>query len=361
MRIKLEIESNNSKIVGLKESDSGLSIDRNWGYAFATLALSMAIAFPQVSEWVESQQPIRLLQRLAKNTSDVTDSKSTAFPTIKGSPITSGFGWRTHPLTGERKFHYGIDFGASKGTPIYAFEAGLVEFAGWRGGYGKAVVINHGAGKSTLYGHASKLSVRKGEQVLPGQIIGKVGSTGMSTAPHLHFEVRLNNKPVNPRPYLQQHKVSSNHSPRMQAFLATIRWAETGTSGTESYRKLVFNGTFNNFSTHPLIKQCASINGNKTCSTAAGAYQMLDKSWRDLQPKLKLPDFSPESQDRMAIEYIRRNGAISDIESGHFAKAACKVGKIWASFPCNSYNQNPKNISELSRYYQKQLSRMVVR
>ncbi|NJN13874.1 MAG: peptidoglycan DD-metalloendopeptidase family protein [Richelia sp. RM2_1_2] len=361
MRIKLEIESNNTKIVGLKESGSGLSVGRNWGYAFATLILCMAIAFPQVSEWVESQQPIRLLQRLAKNTSDVTDLKSTAFPTIKGTPVTSGFGWRTHPLTGERKFHYGIDFGASKGTPIYAFEAGLVEFAGWKGGYGKAVIINHGAGKSTLYGHASKLSVRKEEQVLPGQIIGKVGSTGMSTAPHLHFEVRLNNKPVNPRPYLQQHKLSSNYSPRMQAFLATIRWAETGTSRTESYQKLVFNGTFNNFSTHPLIKQCASINGKKTCSTAAGAYQMLDKSWRDLQPKLKLPDFSPESQDRMAIEYIRRNRAISDIESGNFANAACKVGKIWASFPCNSYDQNPKAMSELSRYYQKQLSWMVVR
>lgn len=357
MRIKLEIESNDTKIVGLKESGSNFSINRNWGYAFATLILCMAIALPQVSEWVESQLPIRLLQQLAKTTKNVTKLKNTAFPTTKGSPITSGFGWRTHPLTGEHKFHSGIDFGAPKGTPIYAFEAGLVEFAGPKGGYGKAVVINHSAGKSTLYGHASKLVVRKGERVVSGQMIGKIGSTGFSTGPHLHFEVRLNNKPVNPRPYLQQRELKSNYSPRMQAFLATIRWAETGTSGTESYRKLVFNGTFNSFSTHPLIKQCASINGKKTCSTAAGAYQMLDKSWWDLQPKLNLPDFSPASQDRMAIEYIRRNGAISDIESGHFAKAACKVGKIWASFPCNSYNQNPKNISELSRYYQKQLSR----
>ncbi len=217
MRIKLEIESNNTKIVGLKESGSGLSIDRNWGYAFATLALSMAITLPQVSKWVESQQPIRLLQRLAKNTNKLTDSKSTAFPTIKGSPITSGFGWRIHPITRERKFHSGIDFGASKGTPIYAFEAGLVEFAGWRGGYGKAVIINHGAGKSTLYGHASKLFVRQGERVVAGKKIGKIGSTGMSTGPHLHFEVRLNNKPVNPRPYLEQHKVNSNYSPRSNA------------------------------------------------------------------------------------------------------------------------------------------------
>ncbi|PAX51319.1 glycoside hydrolase family 24 protein [Brunnivagina elsteri] len=148
---------------------------------------------------------------------------------------------------------------------------------------------------------------------------------------------------------------SSKYSPRMQAFLATIRWAETGNSGTESYRKLVFNGTFNNFSTHPLQKQCAPINGRQICSTAAGAYQMLDKSWWDLQPKLKLPDFSPVSQDRMAVEYIRRNSAIKNVESGNFDKAACKVGKIWASFPCNSYNQNPKSMGELSKYYQQQL------
>ncbi|MEO0688185.1 MAG: lysozyme, partial [Cyanobacteria bacterium J06649_11] len=103
MRIKLEIESNNS-------DGRSFSIDKNWGYAFATLALSIAIALPQVSEWVESQQPIRLLQRLAKNTKKLTNSKSTAFPTVKGSPITSGFGWRIHPITRERKFHSGIDF-----------------------------------------------------------------------------------------------------------------------------------------------------------------------------------------------------------------------------------------------------------
>ncbi len=179
-------------------------ISPNWKYGFSTLVLCMAIAFPQFSGWVESQLPIRLLQQLAKTTNNVTESESTAFPTIKGSPITSGFGWRIHPLTGERKFHSGIDFGASKGSPIYAFEAGLVEFAGSKGGYGKAVIINHGARKSTLYGHANKLSVRKGERVATGQMIGEVGSTGFSTGPHLHFEVRLNNKPVNPRPYLQQ-------------------------------------------------------------------------------------------------------------------------------------------------------------
>jgi lysostaphin len=187
-------------------------ISPNWKYGFSTLVLCTAIAkrcckqiaIPQLSGWIESQLPIRLLQQLAKTTNNVTESESTAFPTTKGSPMTSGFGWRIHPLTGKRKFHSGIDFGASEGSPIYAFEAGKVEFAGSKGGYGKAVIINHGARKSTLYGHAKALSVRKGERVATGQMIGEVGSTGFSTGPHLHFEVRLNNKPVNPRPYLQQ-------------------------------------------------------------------------------------------------------------------------------------------------------------
>ena len=148
---------------------------------------------------------------------------------------------------------------------------------------------------------------------------------------------------------------SSQYSPQMQAFLATIRWAETGTSGSQSYRKLVFKGNFDNFSTHPLIKQCAPINGRRVCSTAAGAYQMLDESWYDLQPKLQLEDFSPRSQDKMAIEYIRRNGALSDIEVGNFDTAACKVGRVWASLICNDYSQNPKTLEQLRKHYQQEL------
>jgi muramidase (phage lysozyme) len=154
----------------------------------------------------------------------------------------------------------------------------------------------------------------------------------------------------------QSMKKGNALSPRMSAFLATIRWAETGTSAKESYTKLVFNGTFNNnFATHPRIKQCAPINGRNVCSTAAGAYQMLDISWNDLAPDLGLKDFSPSSQDRMAIEYIRRNKAIRDVEAGNFEVAACKVGKIWGSFPCNNYNQNAKRLDKLQGYYNQQL------
>lgn len=148
---------------------------------------------------------------------------------------------------------------------------------------------------------------------------------------------------------------TNNLSPRISAFLATIRWAETGTSDKSSYNKLVFNGTFNDFSAHPKIKQCAPINGKRVCSTAAGAYQMLDISWNDVAPKLGLKDFTPPSQDKMAIEYIRRNKAIDDVESGNVEMAFCKVGKVWASFICNNYNQNPRTTEELKNYYNKQL------
>lgn len=194
MRLLIDFNSNTNK----NNAEQTKPTSPDWKYSLATLALSLAIAIPQVSKWVEFQQPIRLFQR------QVIDSKNTAFPTVKGSSITSGFGWRIHPITLERKFHSGIDFGAKQGAAIYSFEPGLVEFVGWKGGYGKTVIVNHGEGKSTLYGHASKIVVRKGERVVAGETIAKIGSTGNSTGPHLHFEMRVNNKPVNPYPYLQK-------------------------------------------------------------------------------------------------------------------------------------------------------------
>ena len=116
--------------------------------------------------------------------------------------ITSRFGWRSHPILGSRRFHAGLDFGASHGTTIRAADSGVVIFAGWYGGYGNAVVIDHGDGISTLYAHSSRLYVTEGQVVRKGKPIAAVGSTGLSTGPHLHFEVRLNGKPVDPLAYL---------------------------------------------------------------------------------------------------------------------------------------------------------------
>ncbi len=114
-------------------------------------------------------------------------------------PITSGFGMRVHPITGRSRMHNGIDIGAGYGSPVYAAAAGEVFSAGWNGGYGKCIIVLHGGGVSTLYGHCSSLVVRPGQNVRRGQLIGYVGSTGASTGPHLHFEVRRNGRPVNPR------------------------------------------------------------------------------------------------------------------------------------------------------------------
>lgn len=113
-------------------------------------------------------------------------------------PITSGFGYRYHPVLHYRRLHSGLDIGAGYGSAVYAAEAGEVFHASWRGGYGKCIILLHGGGMSTLYGHLSRIDVSPGQTVRRGQLIGAVGSTGLSTGPHLHFEVRRNGRPVNP-------------------------------------------------------------------------------------------------------------------------------------------------------------------
>jgi murein DD-endopeptidase MepM/ murein hydrolase activator NlpD len=119
-------------------------------------------------------------------------------PITSGYRFSSGFGWRIHPITGRRSFHDGVDMACGYGTPIHAAAAGLVIHAGWYGPYGIAVVIDHGSGWGTLYGHCSSLAVSAGQSVSAGQVIGYVGSTGYSTGPHLHYSVRRNGSPVAP-------------------------------------------------------------------------------------------------------------------------------------------------------------------
>lgn len=118
------------------------------------------------------------------------------------APTSSPFGWRVHPILGYRRFHAGLDFAAGYGSTIRAADSGTVIMAGWYGGYGRTVIISHGNGITTLYGHTSQLYVSEGQTVQKGQAIAAVGSTGLSTGPHLHFEVRRNGTPVNPTDYL---------------------------------------------------------------------------------------------------------------------------------------------------------------
>ena len=122
------------------------------------------------------------------------------YPTI--GEVTSNFGWRVHPILGTERFHAGIDFGADYGSLIYASARGRVIYADWYGGYGNSVIIDHGNGMTTLYAHCSELYVKDGDVVERGQPIAAVGSTGFSTGPHLHFELRANGEPIDPAAYL---------------------------------------------------------------------------------------------------------------------------------------------------------------
>ncbi|MFN5854690.1 MAG: murein hydrolase activator EnvC family protein [Pseudanabaenaceae cyanobacterium] len=122
------------------------------------------------------------------------------YPAI--GPITSEFGWRTHPILGYERFHAGMDIGADHGELIYAADAGTVIFSDWYGGYGNSVIIDHGNGLTTLYAHASEVYVQEGQGVTKGQPIAAIGSTGFSTGPHLHFEVRKDGEPIDPAQFL---------------------------------------------------------------------------------------------------------------------------------------------------------------
>ncbi len=143
------------------------------------------------------------IQGLANNQQEMLSSMPSIKPVRedklqKNMNVLSGFGYRIHPIYKVRKFHAGVDFPARQGTAIQATGNGTVVDAGWHSGYGNCIVIDHGYGYETLYGHMHKLTVRKGEKVKKGQKIGEVGDTGTSTAPHLHYEVHFKGKPINP-------------------------------------------------------------------------------------------------------------------------------------------------------------------
>jgi murein DD-endopeptidase MepM/ murein hydrolase activator NlpD len=144
--------------------------------------------------------------------------------------MTSGFGYRRHPILGYRKMHSGIDFGAPYGAPIYAATDGIIAHAGRKGGYGNFVQINHGGGIATGYGHMSRIVTSAGQRVRQGQIIGYVGSTGLSTGPHLHYELYRNGAAINPLSvtFTQRAQLSGSDLARFRSQLARLKSVKPG-------------------------------------------------------------------------------------------------------------------------------------
>ncbi len=130
------------------------------------------------------------------------DWSTTGFALPVQGRVSSYFGWRNVSVNGNR-YHGGLDIAAPSGTPVKAARSGVVVRAGWWGTYGNVVVLDHGDGSETRYAHLSAIAVRVGESLRQGDVLGAVGSTGASTGPHLHFEVRFDGRAVDPLPYLQ--------------------------------------------------------------------------------------------------------------------------------------------------------------
>lgn len=141
----------------------------------------------------------RLLDLLLDSDMVAMDRVPTGYPVeMSSARISSPFGWRTHPVTHRGTMHTGVDFATTYGSDIYAASSGMVVFAGYRNGYGYTVDISHGYNVTTRYAHASKVEVKAGDLVRKGQKIAEIGTSGVATGPHLHFETRVNGTPVDP-------------------------------------------------------------------------------------------------------------------------------------------------------------------
>lgn len=145
---------------------------------------------------------IQELLRASRARADECESRAVSFIWPVDGKVTDAFGWRIHPITGKRQFHNGIDIAAPSGTPVKSVASGTVELTGWSEGYGRIVIISHGEGYQTKYGHLSRYVVSTGQKVSRGESIGYVGESGNATGPHCHFEVEAGGQAVNPKDYL---------------------------------------------------------------------------------------------------------------------------------------------------------------
>lgn len=161
------------------------------------------VAQEQAARQAAQQQAAQTGQPVTYNPQAAVGASGTMMWPAVGHGISSPFGYRIHPIYHTQKMHTGVDINVAYGTPVYAADGGTVILSGWNGGYGNCIVINHGNGITTLYGHMSSLVAGVGQSVSKGQVIGYVGSTGASTGPHLHWEVAVNGQRVNPLNYAQ--------------------------------------------------------------------------------------------------------------------------------------------------------------
>ena len=207
VKAKAQLESDRLKIIDLRKQAAvkrdqvaGRRQERQGVLNAATYEREMAErAYRELIE--TSKQIETMIRRIQSGEKNIGGSTGTMVWPAEGE-ITSPFGWRVHPIFGTQRLHTGIDIGADYGDATRAADGGVVIHSDWMGGYGNAVIIDHGNGISTLYAHNSQLLVSEGQTVAKGQTVARVGSTGYSTGPHLHFEVRQNGTPVNPLNFL---------------------------------------------------------------------------------------------------------------------------------------------------------------
>ncbi|MBQ7722772.1 MAG: peptidoglycan DD-metalloendopeptidase family protein [Selenomonadaceae bacterium] len=213
--IKLEKVAKQQALIDLMENDKAI-YDRQYDEMMASSAEVERLIHAKEEEMRRAAEEARRQaqmearrQAAQSGNVDIPDDGGYVMQSYGGGmiwplsgPITSEFGWRTHPIFGNARFHSGLDIGGDYGMPIHAAASGVVIEAGWIGGYGNTVMIEHGSGIVTLYGHNESLAVSVGQQVNQGDVIAYCGSTGNSTGPHCHFEVRLGGEPVSPWNYL---------------------------------------------------------------------------------------------------------------------------------------------------------------
>ncbi len=214
-RLKTEVEDAKAQIEVYRaeqEEARGIALEKQ-GQLEVKLAAKQALAeelekdiekYKEVYEEARRQEEqLKASLNYSSSGSEYMGTGEFCWPAPSYTRISSPYGWRYHPIYKTNKFHSGVDLAAPGGSNILAADDGKVISAGWNGGYGNCVVVDHGGGISTLYAHASRLCVSKGDVVTRGSVIAKVGTTGNSTGNHLHFEVLINGKTTDPMSYIQ--------------------------------------------------------------------------------------------------------------------------------------------------------------